>query len=64
MIMGLKVASLDGAAYGPGKAFVRNLLRIVDGLPFLYLVGIFTIAVSKNHQRVGDMAAGTTVVRG
>jgi uncharacterized RDD family membrane protein YckC len=37
------------------------VLRIIDGLPVLYLVGIITIAASKNHQRVGDMAAATTV---
>jgi uncharacterized RDD family membrane protein YckC len=45
------------------QAVVRNLLRVVDGLPFLYLVGIITIAASKRDQRVGDMAAGTIVVR-
>lgn len=62
MVMGLKVQALDGA-YTPMKAFLRNLLRIVDGLPFFYLLGLIMISTSKNKQRIGDMAAGTVVVR-
>ena len=58
--MGLRVVALDGALTW-GKVVVRNLLRIVDGLPFLYLVGVISIAVSKKHQRIGDMAAQTVV---
>ncbi len=63
LALGLRVASADGSTLSLGKVIVRNLLRIVDGLPFLYLVGIITIAASKRDQRVGDMAAGTIVVR-
>jgi uncharacterized RDD family membrane protein YckC len=62
MAMGLRVVAIDGA-YTPAKAFIRNLLRIVDGLPFLYLLGLIVIASSKRKQRIGDMAAGTRVVR-
>ena len=63
MLLGLKVQAIDGA-YTPMKAFIRNILRIVDSLPFLYLLGFIVMAVSKNKQRIGDMAAGTVVVRG
>jgi uncharacterized RDD family membrane protein YckC len=62
MIMGLRVQAIDGA-YTPMKAFIRNLLRIVDGLPFLYLLGLIVMATSKRKQRIGDMAAGTIVVK-
>ncbi|HLF78459.1 MAG TPA: RDD family protein [Dehalococcoidia bacterium] len=64
MVMGLRVVSLEGPLSW-GKVAIRTLLRAVDGLPWLlpYLVGIICIAVSKNHQRIGDMAAGTAVVR-
>jgi uncharacterized RDD family membrane protein YckC len=63
MAMGLRVIAIEGA-YTPTKAFIRNLLRIVDGLPFLYLLGLLVVASSKRKQRIGDMAAGTLVVKG
>ena len=61
MVMGLKVVSTVGPLT-PGKVAIRTLLRIVDGFLF-YLVAVIAIAVSSNHQRIGDMAAGTNVVR-
>jgi uncharacterized RDD family membrane protein YckC len=36
---------------------------LIDILPFLYIVGLVAIAVSGRDQRLGDMAAGTIVVR-
>jgi uncharacterized RDD family membrane protein YckC len=62
MIMGLKVVALHGE-YSLGKVVIRNLLRLVDVLPFMYLVGIICAAVTPKHQRIGDMAAGTIIVR-
>ena len=60
--MGLKVVQKDGAALTWQGSIIRNLLRIIDGL-FLYLVGAVAVWVSKEKQRIGDMAAGTLVVR-
>src|ERR1700760_1369989 len=40
----------------------RNLLRIIDYLPALYLVGVITMLCTKRTQRLGDLAAGTIVV--
>jgi uncharacterized RDD family membrane protein YckC len=62
MAMKIKVVSIDSTPLSPGKIAVRTLLRIVDGF-FFYLVGVVVIAISKNQQRLGDMAGGTTVVR-
>ena len=42
---------------------VRNLMRFIDGLPALYLVGGITCLVSRHRQRLGDLAAGTVVIR-
>ena len=42
---------------------VRNLLRFVDALPLLYLVGGVACAASRRSQRLGDLAANTIVVR-
>ncbi|MBI5288423.1 MAG: RDD family protein [Chloroflexi bacterium] len=61
--MGLEVVSLAGKPLTIGQVALRTILRVVDGLPFLYLVGIISIAASKEHQRIGDMAAKTNVVR-
>jgi uncharacterized RDD family membrane protein YckC len=61
LALGLRVVSLNAEPLSLGRMALRNVLRIVDGLPFLYLVGLAVIAGSKHHQRVGDMAAATTV---
>lgn len=63
MVMGIRVVAEDtGSTPSFGRALVRNVLRIIDGL-VIYLVGLITIAASKKDQRVGDMAANTLVVR-
>ena len=59
-LLGIRVRRVDGGAPGYGPAFVRTLLRPVDGF-FFYLVGLIAIMVSKRDQRVGDMAAKTVV---
>ncbi|HYC35342.1 MAG TPA: RDD family protein [Usitatibacter sp.] len=60
--MGLVVVKKDGEQMSWGAAIIRNLLRIIDGIAG-YLVGAIAIWVSKDKQRLGDMAAGTLVVR-
>jgi len=60
-IMGLKVVKLDGGRYDWKAVLVRNILRIV--VPVFYIVGLVTIAVTEKNQRIGDLAAGTLVVR-
>ena len=63
-LLGLRVAERDGGGRpGPGKVAVRTLLRIVDGFPAFYLLGLIVMLVTPGKQRVGDLAAGTTVVR-
>jgi uncharacterized RDD family membrane protein YckC len=62
-LMGLKVVKLDGGLYDWKAVLLRNVLRIVDTLPVLYLVGLVTVAVTEKNQRLGDLAAGTLVVR-
>src|SRR5581483_12210831 len=62
MAMGLRVTGPAGEAIGLGKSAIRNLLRIVDFLPFFYLVGFICAVASKQKQRIGDMAAGSYVV--
>jgi len=62
-LLGVRVADVSGAPAKPRALFLRNVLRFVDVLPFYYLMGIVAVAASKRRQRLGDMAAGTIVVR-
>lgn len=52
---------------GRGITFVealgRNLVRIVDYMPGFYGVGVAAMFLSRRNQRLGDMVAGTLVVR-
>jgi uncharacterized RDD family membrane protein YckC len=59
---GIRVVRTDGQPAGLAPVLVRNLVRIVDVmmLPFLALI---SMVVTKRSQRLGDLAAGTMVVR-
>ena len=61
LVCKIRVKKENGDACGIWKAFVRNILRIVDGLAF-YLVGIILIARSDKKQRLGDRIAKTVVI--
>jgi len=63
--LGIRVARVgDGAPPSGGEVLVRTLLRVLDVLPFLYLVGFVVVVVTgRRAQRIGDLAAGTTVLR-
>jgi uncharacterized RDD family membrane protein YckC len=45
------------------ESLARNLVRYADFLPFFYAVGIVAMFMSRRSQRLGDMVAGTLVVR-
>src|SRR5262249_2399878 len=61
-VVGIRVIALSGQPITTFDALVRNLLRIVDWLPFLYAVGVLSIFFTSRHQRLGDIVAGTVVV--
>jgi len=60
---GLRVVRTDGSPVGFFTSAVRNVLRLADLLPGMYLAGIVSILVTRRNQRLGDLAAGTLVVR-
>jgi uncharacterized RDD family membrane protein YckC len=65
LLLGLRVVRTDGSRPSTGAAAVRTLLRVVDWLPFLYLVGfIAMLATGPRRQRLGDLAARTAVAQG
>ena len=63
MITGLTVVKGDGGPYGWKPVLLRNILRIIDWLPIFYLLGFISVIATPKKQRLGDLAAGTLVVR-
>jgi uncharacterized RDD family membrane protein YckC len=59
----LRVMCADGSPVTFRASALRNMLRLVDILPGMYLVGAIAIFVTRSNQRLGDLAAGTLVVR-
>ncbi|HEV8160016.1 MAG TPA: RDD family protein [Pyrinomonadaceae bacterium] len=66
-LLKLRVIREDGRPITLWEALARNLLRIFDAVPGfvlpVYSVGLITIFMNKRDQRIGDMFAGTVVIR-
>lgn len=62
-VVGLRAVDHRGFRIGFFQAAVRNLVRIVDFVPGLYLAGAVTALLDPQGRRLGDLAAGTMVVR-
>jgi uncharacterized RDD family membrane protein YckC len=59
----IRVIHQSGRGINFVEALARNLVRFVDYFPGFYAVGIVAIFLSRRSQRLGDMVAGTLVVR-
>jgi hypothetical protein len=59
----LRVVRLDGLKVDMQASLIRNLMRAADMLPSSYVVGLTSMLISSHGQRLGDLAAGTFVVR-
>jgi uncharacterized RDD family membrane protein YckC len=59
---GIRVVGLRGEPIGFLASAIRNVVRVFE-LVFLYLPAIVSILVTDRNQRLGDLAAGTMVVR-
>lgn len=62
MLIGIRVIQDNGQSITFLASAVRNLFRIIDFLPALFLLGILMIFFHSRHKRIGDLAAGTLVV--
>lgn len=62
-MVGIRVLTTRGEPIGLVHVLVRNLVRIVDYLPTSYMIGAVAILVTRRSQRLGDLAAGTFVVK-
>jgi len=61
-MLGMRIIDATGAPPGLGRALVRGILRLVDFIPAVYLLGAVLVTMSAKHQRLGDLAARTFVV--
>lgn len=59
----IRVVGEKGEPVTFSQVAIRNLVRLVDFLPFLYGVGVVAAFATGRGQRLGDLAAGTVVVR-
>lgn len=59
----IRVVRLDGSPVGLYESAVRNLCRAVDFLPGVYAAGCISMLLTPRHQRLGDLLAGTVLVR-
>lgn len=59
----IRVVKSDGSPTTFFASAVRNLIRFVDFLPTCYPVGVITMLIDKKHRRLGDLLAGTVLVR-
>ena len=61
--LGIRVVRDDGSRVNAVDSVIRNVMRIVDALPGYYAVGLAAMLLSARSKRLGDMVAGTIVVR-
>jgi uncharacterized RDD family membrane protein YckC len=59
----IRVIQRSGRPIGLFESMARNLVRYIDQIPFFYAVGVVAVFATRQHQRLGDLAAGTLVVR-
>jgi uncharacterized RDD family membrane protein YckC len=62
-LLKIKVISIDGVQPSIGQYFMRWIFRIVDFTLTGSLCGLICVAVSEKKQRVGDLVAGTTLIK-
>lgn len=61
-MIGVRLVTRNGAVPSAAAFIVRNVFRLVDSFPVGYGVGLITSLVTREHVRVGDLAAGTLLV--
>ena len=58
----LRVVRVGGEPIDFMSSAIRNVLRLIDGLPLSYVPGVISILATRRNQRLGDLAAGTIVI--
>ena len=61
--IGLRVVKTSGYPITAVTALIRNVVRLVDWLPAFYAVGVITMIANRHARRLGDLVAGTMVIK-
>lgn len=62
-LAGVRVVTREGGTPSVGALLMRNVFRLLDSLPVFYVIGLTSTLVTRDAVRIGDMAAGTLLVR-
>ena len=62
MVMNMRVIKQDGTSPSLGAYLMRWLLYLIDG-PITSFAGLVVMILTRNNQRLGDLAAGTVVIK-
>ncbi len=58
-----QVVRANGAPAEFGEVAIRNVIRIIDFLPFAYAIGFVVMFLNRRSRRLGDFAANTLVIK-
>ena len=59
---GIRIVTRAGSTPSPGALLARNVFRLIDSFPLFYTVALISTMITRDHVRIGDLAAGTLVV--
>ena len=62
-VVGIRVVKDSGRPLTAAESIGRNLMRVVDQLPFFYVVGVIVAMSNSQHRRLGDFIAGSMMIR-
>jgi len=62
-VLHIRVVDIQGLRLKFSQIAIRNLLRLVDSIPIVYMVGGLIASLTRYSQRLGDLAANTLVIR-
>jgi uncharacterized RDD family membrane protein YckC len=60
---GLRVVMDGGSPVGLRASLIRNVIRLLEGFATSYIPAMISVLVTRDNQRLGDLAAGTLVIR-
>lgn len=61
-LMNIRVVKIDGSTPGISSYLLRWLLFPID-VPLTGGLGVLSVILTKNNQRLGDLAAGTMIIK-
>jgi uncharacterized RDD family membrane protein YckC len=61
-IAGVRLVTRSGGVPSTGALLIRNIFRLIDSMPAVYVVGLVACFVTDDRVRIGDLAAGTVLV--